>query len=91
MHGKHYLIPVIEPKNLGRSRWEVTDSIRQTHIVRVTRLANSIGKCWEVDSVDLHSFKRYVTLSVPDGGVVKTGCHKCTLALNLPRHPKGTK
>jgi hypothetical protein len=60
-------LQTIGAKTLDRSRCEVTDSIRQTDITRLTRLANATGKGWEVDSVDPYSFKRNVTLSVPDG------------------------
>ena len=60
-------LQAIGAKTLDKSRCEVTDSIRQTDIARLTRLANSTGKGWEVDSVDPYSFKRNVTLSVPEG------------------------
>jgi hypothetical protein len=60
-------LQTIGAKTLDKSRCEVTDSIRQTDITRLTRLANATGKGWELDSVDPYSFKRNVTLSVPDG------------------------
>ena len=60
-------LQTIGAKTLDKSRCEVTNSIRQTDITRLTKLANATGKGWEVDSVDLYSFKRNVTLPVPDG------------------------
>jgi hypothetical protein len=60
-------LQTIGAKTLDRSRCEVTNSIRETDITRLTSLANATGKGWEVDSVDPYSFKRNVTLSVPDG------------------------
>lgn len=54
-------------KTLVKSRCEATNSIRQTDIARLMRLANATGQGWEADSVDPYSFKRNVTLSVPDG------------------------
>lgn len=60
-------LQAIGAKTLDKSRCEVTDSIRQTDIARLTGLANATGKGWEADSVDPYSFKRNVTLSVPEG------------------------
>lgn len=60
-------LQTIGAKTLDKSRCEVTNSIRQTDITRLTKLANATGKGWEVDSVDPYSFKRNVTLQVPDG------------------------
>ena len=60
-------LQTIGAKTLDKSRCEVTDSIRETDIARLTKLANAAGKGWEADSVDPYSFKRNVTLSAPDG------------------------
>jgi hypothetical protein len=54
-------------KTLDKSRCEVTNSIRPTDITRLTKLSNAFGKGWEAGSEDPYSFRRNVTLSVPDG------------------------
>ena len=60
-------LQTIGAKTFEKSRCEVTNSIRQTDITRLTKFANAAGKGWEVDSVDPYSFRRNVTVSVPDG------------------------
>ena len=60
-------LQTIGAKTLDKSKSEVTNSVRQTDITRLMRLANASGKGWEADSADPYSFKRNVTLSVPDG------------------------
>ena len=60
-------LQTIGAKTLDKSRCEVTSSIRQTDITRLSKLANATGKGWELDSDDPYSFKRNVTVSVPDG------------------------
>jgi hypothetical protein len=57
----------IGAKTLDRSRCEVTNSIIQTDVERLTRLANAAGKGWGAGGYDPYSFKRNVTLSAPDG------------------------
>ena len=59
-------LQTIGAKTLDKSRFEVTNSIRETDIKRLMRLANATGKGWEVNCVDPYSFKGNVTLSVPD-------------------------
>jgi hypothetical protein len=54
----------IEAKTLDKTICEVTNSIRQTDIVRLSKLANTGGKGWG-DNPDPYSFIRNVTLSAP--------------------------
>lgn len=58
-------LKTIKAKNLDTSRCEVTKSIRQTDIARLSRLANSSGKGWRDDpkAQDPYSFARNVTFS----------------------------
>jgi len=58
-------LKAIEAKTLNISRCEVTHSIRQTDIERLSRLANSSGKGWPDDpeSQNPYSFVRNVTSS----------------------------
>jgi hypothetical protein len=55
----------IQAKALNTSRCEVTNSIRQTDIERLSRLANSSGKGWPEDPEmqTPYSFPRNVTSS----------------------------
>ena len=57
-------LQTIEAKALDKARYEVTDSIRETDIVRLSKLANTAGKGWG-DNPDPYSFIRNVTLSAP--------------------------
>lgn len=43
-------LKVIGTKALDKSRCEVTNSIRQTDVERLSRLANSTGKGWPTDA-----------------------------------------
>lgn len=55
---------VIGAKTLDRSRCEVTNTIRQTNIERLSRLANSSGKAWPTDPEEArnpYSFVRNVS------------------------------
>lgn len=61
-----YLL-AIGAKTIDKSRCEVTNSIRPTDIERLSKLTNATGKGWEADSNDPYSFKRNVTVSIPDG------------------------
>ena len=57
-------LKVIGAKALDRSRCEVTNTIRQTDIERLTRLANSSGRGWPADPQDArnpYSFTRNVS------------------------------
>ena len=58
-------LKAIDAKILNTSRCEVTNSIRQTDIERLSRLANSTGKGWPDDpeAQDPYSFVRNVTSS----------------------------
>lgn len=58
-------LQTIKAKTLNTSRCEVTHSIRQTDIARLTELANSSGKGWPSDPVEQnpYSFVRNVTSS----------------------------
>ena len=56
-----YLL-TIEAKQLDKARWEITDSIRQTDIERLSKLANAAGKGWGANP-DPYSFMRNVKLS----------------------------
>ena len=59
-----YLV-AIGAKTLNTSRCEVTDSIRQTDIKRLSQLANASGRGWPDDPEDQgpYSFNRNVTSS----------------------------
>ena len=59
-------LQTIGAQTLDKSRCEVTDSIRQTHIMRLSKLANSTAKGWGDDPEDPYSFVRNVTLPVPE-------------------------
>jgi hypothetical protein len=59
-------LQTVGAKALDKSRHVENNSIRQTDIARLTKLANTTGKGWEADSEDSYSFKRNVTLSVPN-------------------------
>lgn len=50
---------------LDRSRHEVTHSIRQTDIKRLSELANALGKAWGDHPEDPYSFVRNVTRPGP--------------------------
>jgi hypothetical protein len=58
-------LKAIRAKTLNTSRCEVTNSIRQTDIERLSRLANSSGKGWpdDVKAQSPYSFIRNVTSS----------------------------
>jgi hypothetical protein len=56
-----YLL-TIQAMALDKARCEVTDSIRQTDIERLSKLANAVGKGWG-DTPDPYSFIRNVTLT----------------------------
>jgi hypothetical protein len=59
-------LKVIGAKTLDRSRCEVTDTIRQTDIKRLSQLANSSGKGWPDDPEEARnpdSFVRNVSSS----------------------------
>jgi hypothetical protein len=58
-------LAVIDAKTLNTSRCEVTDSIRQTDIKRLSKLANTSGKGWPDDPEHQgpFSFIRNVTSS----------------------------
>ena len=58
-------LEAIQAKTLNRSRCEVTNSIRQTDIERLSRLANSSGTGWPHDPEDQspYSFVRNMTSS----------------------------
>lgn len=56
-------LKVIGAKTLDKSHCEVTDTIRQTDIERLSRLANSTGKGWPTDPEEArnpHAFLRNV-------------------------------
>jgi hypothetical protein len=55
-------LQTIEAKALDKAKCEVTDSIRQTDIERLSKLANAVGKGWG-DNPDPYSFIRNVTLT----------------------------
>jgi hypothetical protein len=59
-------LQAIDAKNLDKSKCEVTNSVRQTDIARLSKLANASGRGWEDDPQDPYSFVRNVTLSPPD-------------------------
>ena len=48
-------LQTIEAKALDKARCEVTDSIRETDIVRLTKLANTAGKGWGDNPAHIHS------------------------------------
>jgi hypothetical protein len=58
-------LAAVGAKALNASRWEVTDSIRQTDIKRLSQLANASGKGWpdEAEAPSPYSFVRNVTSS----------------------------
>jgi len=56
----------IRAKTLDKSRCDVTNSIRQTDIMRLSELANSRSKGWGEDPEDPYSFNRNATLSNPN-------------------------
>ena len=58
-------LQTIEAKALDKARCEITDSIRQTDIGRLSKLANTVGKGWSPNP-DPYSFMRNVTLSAPE-------------------------
>ena len=55
-------LQTIEVKALDKAKCEVTNSIRQTDIERLSKLANAVGKGWG-DHPDPYSFIRNVTLT----------------------------
>jgi hypothetical protein len=57
-------LQTIGAKTLDTSACEVTNAICQTDIIRLSKLANSIGKGWG-DNTDPYSFIRNVTQSAP--------------------------
>jgi hypothetical protein len=57
-------LQTIDAQSLDTAKCEVTNSIRQTDIVRLSKLANTAGKGWG-DNPDRYSFIRNVTLSSP--------------------------
>ena len=57
-------LQTIDAQSLDTAKCEVTNSIRQTDIVRLSKLANTAGKGWG-DNPDQYSFIRNVTLSSP--------------------------
>lgn len=59
-------LQTVGAKVLDKSRHEVTNSIRQTDIARLTELANASGKGWGDHPDDPYSFVRNVTLSAPN-------------------------
>jgi hypothetical protein len=58
-------LQTIEAKALDTAWCEITDSIRQTDIGRLSKLANTVGKGWGANP-DPYSFMRNVTLSAPE-------------------------
>jgi hypothetical protein len=59
-------LTAIGSKTLDRSRCEITDTIRQTDVKRLSQLANSSGKGWPDDPDEIsnpHSFIRNVSVS----------------------------
>ena len=57
-------LDAIKPRTLDTSRYEITESIVQTDIERLSRLANSSGRGWRSDPASgPYSFVRNVTLS----------------------------
>jgi hypothetical protein len=58
-------LQTIEAKALDKARFEITDSVRQTDIERLSKLANTVGKGWSPNP-DPYSFMRNVTLSAPE-------------------------
>ena len=58
-------LEIIGAKKLDTSRCEVTNSIRETDIERLSRLANSPGRGWPNDSEEPnpYSFRRNITPS----------------------------
>ncbi len=58
-------LQTIEAKALDKARCEISDSIRQTDIGRLSKLANTVGKGWSPNP-DPYSFMRNVTLSAPE-------------------------
>ena len=59
-------LQTIGAKTLDKSRCEVTNSIRQTDIIRLSKLANATGRGWGDNPEDPYSFVRNVTLSITD-------------------------
>ena len=57
-------LQTIDAKTLDTTKCEVTNSIRQTDIVRLSKLTNTAGKGWG-DNPGPYSFIRNVTLSSP--------------------------
>ena len=55
-------LQTIEAKALDKAKCEVTDSIRQTDIERLSKLANAVGKGWG-GNPDPYSFIRNVNLT----------------------------
>ena len=55
-------LQTIEAKALDKSKCEVTDSIRQTDIEGLSKLANAVSKGWG-DNPAPYSFIRNVTLT----------------------------
>ncbi|HEX7289176.1 MAG TPA: hypothetical protein VF532_23530 [Candidatus Angelobacter sp.] len=58
-------LATIKARTLDTSRYDVTNSIRQTNIVRLSRMANSCGKGWpeEPEEQTPYSFVRNVPFS----------------------------
>jgi hypothetical protein len=59
-------LQTIGARALDKSRHEVTNSIRQTDIMRLSKLANAAGRGWGENPEDPCSFVRNVTHSVPN-------------------------
>lgn len=59
-------LQTVGAKTLDKSRYEVSDSIRETDVLRLSKLANATGKGWGEEPEDPYSFRRNVTLSDPD-------------------------
>ena len=58
-------LQIIGAKKLDTSRYEVTTSIRETDVERLSRLANSPGRGWPSDpaEINLYSFRRNISSS----------------------------
>jgi hypothetical protein len=66
-------LATIKAKSLDTARCEITESIVETDIERLSRLANSPGRGWPDDPVPGHySFLRNVTLAIGHSDPSKT-------------------
>jgi len=59
-------LQTIGAKTLDKSRCEVTNSIHQTDIMRLSEMANATGKGWGDNPADPYSFIRNVTVAAPN-------------------------